>query len=946
MHASRPLFVKSTALVAVLSFIATLCIALVGNGDDNTDKRRFAAAEPATPTAIFGQTVRETDARSPADELAGFHVPQGFRVDLIAAEQVIAKPMNLAFDQRGRLWVTQSTHYPYPAKQDTEGLDGIVVLEDRDQNGSFETSRVFADRLNIPIGILPYGNGALCFSIPNILYLQDTDGDGVCDRRDVVLGPFDTTRDTHGMVNSLRLGSDGWVYACHGFNNQSEIKGTDGHTIKMTSGNVFRFRPDGLRVELYSQGQVNPFGMTQDRWGFWYAADCHSKPIYQLIRGGCYPSFGRPDDGLGFVPPMMNHLHGSTAIAGLAHTKDSRFPLAMSDNFLSGNVMTCRINRNRIEYRGATAKGIEMPDLLTSDDPWFRPVDLQFGPDGHLYIADFYNKVIGHYEVPLDHPGRDRRSGRIWRLKWEGGDSIQSTPTSKTSPENVRPSFSQLTSAHPEATKKSLDAAMAWYSLDSHQRPLNASELGLLTTFGSSLDAEKSHDSILLQAVLELASTRGLGNVESRATWIWEQADRVDEQKDPLLRQSLLIGLRRVLQEMSSLDASKLETWVNDSCKQLAQSSDAAHPVNSARARVLLRILLAIKEPVTIQGAVSIIENQVSQRNLSSDDKRILDENVLRLSDVIDQNHMERFIAILANVSNDSEVIADQLLRIGQRQKTQIGKVAGALIERGQGIASELARSWQTVATRDRQPVMVDWRGASPKNDERRKWGTENRNLAKSPVPPTSSSKFFSSLTLGESYTGTWSTSPFSAPDKFSFYLVGHNGLPQKDDHQRNFVQLVRLDAAGNDAEELAREYPPRSDTAKFVEWNISEHRGKQVVLRVVDGDAAASYAWIGIGQLSQGGLNPEGPRSNWDRILAFVETFGWPDASKSSVAVGQLLTTSHADWQSRLGLAGHRNRIASPIAFELIAFLSEKNWGDLLVSLNRDFDSEVGWDL
>jgi radical SAM protein with 4Fe4S-binding SPASM domain len=188
----------------------------------------------------------------------------------------------------------------------------------------------------------PFGDGALCFSIPNLLYLRDTDNDGVCDRREVVLGPFDTTRDTHGMVNSLRMGEDGWVYACHGFNNQSRIQGTDGHAISMTSGNVFRFRPDGSRVELFSQGQVNPFGLARDRWGFWYAADCHSKPISQLILGGCHPSFGRPDDGLGFVPPMMDHLHGSTAIAGLVHTKDSRFPIPFQDNFLSGNVMTCQ----------------------------------------------------------------------------------------------------------------------------------------------------------------------------------------------------------------------------------------------------------------------------------------------------------------------------------------------------------------------------------------------------------------------------------------------------------------------------------------------------------------------------------------------------------------------------------------------------------------------------
>ncbi len=367
---------------------------------------RFVAAEPKTPPHEFGLTIRSTPHRTPAEELSGFHVPEGFVVELIASEPQIAKPLNLAFDRRGRLWVTQTNHYPFPAKEGEEASDSIIVLEDSDRDGTFESKKPFATNLNIPIGLLPVEDGVICFSIPNIWHLRDVDGDGTCDQQNILYGPFDTTRDTHGMVNSLRDGGDGWIYACHGFNNQSSVAGKDGHRVTMHSGNIFRFRPDGSRIELYSQGQVNPFGMTQDRFGNWFSADCHSKPITQLLHGGCNPSFGRPDDGLGFVPAMMEHLHGSTAIAGLAHTKDSKFPIEMADQFLSGNVMTCRINRNQIQYAGATARASELPDLLTSEDSWFRPVDLVFGPDGHLYIADFYNKVIGHYEVPLDHPDR------------------------------------------------------------------------------------------------------------------------------------------------------------------------------------------------------------------------------------------------------------------------------------------------------------------------------------------------------------------------------------------------------------------------------------------------------------------------------------------------------------------------------------------------------------
>src|SRR5439155_3262760 len=189
------------------------------------------------------------------------------------------------------------------------------------------------------------------------------------------------------------------------------------------SGNTFRFRLDGSRIEHFTHGQVNPFGMCFDELFNISTADCHSKPSYQLLRGGYYPSFGKPDDGLGFVPPMMDHLHGSTAICGLVKYHGENFPEAYRGDFYSGNVMTSRINRNKPEYHGSTIKAIEQPDFLSTGDPWFRPVDIQIGPDGAMYIADFYHRIIGHYEVPLPHPGRDRTSGRIWRIVYVGQPS-------------------------------------------------------------------------------------------------------------------------------------------------------------------------------------------------------------------------------------------------------------------------------------------------------------------------------------------------------------------------------------------------------------------------------------------------------------------------------------------------------------------------------------------
>ena len=163
------------------------------------------------------------------------------------------------------------------------------MLSDFDATGKAGKVRTFADDLNIPIGVLPLpdGKGVLVSSVGEIRKYKITDGaDGpTADGYEVLYKGFGS-RDTHGMYNSFTLMPDGWVYACHGFNNDSTVKGKDGHEVKMQSGNTFRFRPDGSRIEVWTRGQVNPFGMAVDPWFNLYTADCHSKPITQLIPGG------------------------------------------------------------------------------------------------------------------------------------------------------------------------------------------------------------------------------------------------------------------------------------------------------------------------------------------------------------------------------------------------------------------------------------------------------------------------------------------------------------------------------------------------------------------------------------------------------------------------------------------------------------------------------------
>ena len=394
--------------------------------------------------------VREAAPLTPQQEHAKLKVAEGFEIQLFASEPMINKPINLAQDERGRIWVSSTVEYPYAAKQDRwidpkgsrvrDSHDAIKILEDTDGDGKADKVTDFADGLNIPTGVLPWHkpehkDGCIAWSIPNIWYFADTTGDGKADHREVLFGPLGWEKDTHGMLSSFRLGPDGWVYATHGFNNTSHLVARDGSTLELHSGNIFRFRPDGSTVEIWSRGQVNPFGLDFDRRGNLYSADCHSSPVYQLLRGAVYPSFGKPHDGIGFGPAMIQHTHGSTGICGISYLDRGIWGTAWDDHILIGNPVTSRVNHDRIEFKGSTPVAIEQPDFITSDDPWFRPVDLCLGGDGALYVADFYNRIIGHYEVPLDHPGRDRERGRIWRI-------VKKSGASKPTPAEIMEPFS------------------------------------------------------------------------------------------------------------------------------------------------------------------------------------------------------------------------------------------------------------------------------------------------------------------------------------------------------------------------------------------------------------------------------------------------------------------------------------------------------------------------
>lgn len=421
---------RSPFRIGLLLLTASLLFHVLGcKPPQNKSGQNVTVANTPQPaeTDIYAEHIRTSGFKTPEEERLSFVLPEGFEVTLFASEPDITKPMNMEFDDRGRLWVTQSSEYPVAAGE-SDGKDRITILEDKNGDGRADTFTHFDDNLNIPIGIMPVADGAIAYSIPNLYHLKDKDNDGKADSREILLGGFGH-KDTHGMVNNLMRGYDGWLHVCHGFSNVSNVAGTDGDSIRMTSGNTFRVKLDGSRVEQTTFGRVNPFGYAYDEKGYLYSVDCHTKPITQLIFGGDYPHFGKKAPvGLGFAPAMMTYDLGSTALAGLVYYTGTQFPAKYRGSFFTGDVVTCRIDRNTVAFNGSTPSSKKEEPLLVSKDPWFRPVDIKVGPDGALYIADFYNRIIGHYEVALNHPGRDRVNGRIWKVTYKGTEAHDNLP--------------------------------------------------------------------------------------------------------------------------------------------------------------------------------------------------------------------------------------------------------------------------------------------------------------------------------------------------------------------------------------------------------------------------------------------------------------------------------------------------------------------------------------
>jgi len=397
--------------------------------------------------------------RTPEEELSGFTVPEGFVIELVASEKDgIINPIDLTFDDAGRLWTQTAIMYPLDPVADiqwndllelmndaekqrahpnfkkaldlykgvTRGEDKILILSDLyDYKKPGVQVSVWADGLTIPMSILPYKNGAYVAQGSEMFYLHDDDHDGKAEKRDSLFTGFGFT-DTHTMAHSLVRGPGGWIYFSHGALNKGEVRSyiNDALRVRMDYSKIGRFTGDGKQMEIVAAGLNNIWGFQLRANGQWYMTEANDLgfSVVPMEPGAALRGIGnerfRPYQP--WMPELFQFRVGGTGISGLAFAEDAAgsFPDEWKDVAFLANPITSTINAVRVKrHADGSVTGEHLPDFLTSKDKFFRPVNMEFGPDGSLYIADWYNKIISHNEVPTSHPERDKTRGRIWRIR-------------------------------------------------------------------------------------------------------------------------------------------------------------------------------------------------------------------------------------------------------------------------------------------------------------------------------------------------------------------------------------------------------------------------------------------------------------------------------------------------------------------------------------------------
>jgi putative membrane-bound dehydrogenase-like protein len=401
------------------------------------DARPSFPDDPRVPKILPPDPIRHAGL-SPTAAMHAMTVPPGFRVSLVAAEPDLVQPIAFTIDPKGRIWVVEA--FSYPAKrpaQEGGGRDTILVLEDKDGNGSFETRTVFADDLNLVSGIEVGFGGVFVGQAPEMLFLPDRDDDLVPDGPPEVLLDGFGYQDTHETLNSFTWGPDGWLYGCHGVFTHSRVgkPGTpDAGRVPINAG-VWRYHPQLANFEVFAEGTSNPWGIDFDAHGEAFITACVIPHLYHVVQGGRYQrQAGNPFNPYTYddIKTIADHLHylgstphggnGRSSAAGGGHAhcgamiyQGGVFPPEWRGRIFMSNIHGNRINTDVLEPNGSGYVGRHGEDFLLANDAWFRAVAMKTGPDGAMYVIDWADEQACHLTDPVRW---DRSNGRMYRISY------------------------------------------------------------------------------------------------------------------------------------------------------------------------------------------------------------------------------------------------------------------------------------------------------------------------------------------------------------------------------------------------------------------------------------------------------------------------------------------------------------------------------------------------
>ncbi|MFO0908370.1 MAG: PVC-type heme-binding CxxCH protein [Isosphaeraceae bacterium] len=382
-------------------------------------------------TTAFGDGFTPEEARS------RMVLPPGFHAEVFASEPMIRQPLSVNFDARGRAWVIEYLQYPNPAglkpvavdqylrteydrvpeppPHGPRGADRIKILEDTDGDGRADKETIFVEGLNLASGLAVGHGGVFIAQAPYLLFYADRDQDDRPDGNPEVLLKGFGLQDAHSTVNSLIWGPDGWLYGTQGSTVTARIRG-----IEFQQG-IWRFHPKTRAFELFAEGGGNTWGLDFDLAGNAFGSSNGGFITFHMVQGGNYwKGFAKHGplhnpNAFGYFDAIAyegSKVGGHVTPGGIIYKADA-YPEAFRGAFIGGNLLSNAVYWHSLSRRGSTFGGHHSGTLIDSRDRWFRPIDLQVGPDGCVYVVDWYDKRASHLD-PRDN--WDRTNGRIYRV--------------------------------------------------------------------------------------------------------------------------------------------------------------------------------------------------------------------------------------------------------------------------------------------------------------------------------------------------------------------------------------------------------------------------------------------------------------------------------------------------------------------------------------------------